>query len=56
MICLKEKQLGYDFHCQMPVDNFINDFYSNEQILTIEIYGITHCFKMERDKKVILNG
>jgi len=48
---LKGKQLGYDFHRQKPIDNFIVDFYCNELKLAIEIDGITHNFKMEKDKK-----
>ncbi|HPI21340.1 MAG TPA: DUF559 domain-containing protein [Candidatus Kapabacteria bacterium] len=48
---LKGKQLGYDFHRQKPIDNYIVDFYCNELKLAIEIDGITHNFKMEKDKK-----
>lgn len=43
--CLKGKQmLGYDFHRQKPIDNFILDFFCHELMLGIELYGITHYF------------
>jgi very-short-patch-repair endonuclease len=48
---LKRKNiLGYDFHRQKPLDNYIVDFFCNELNLAIEIDGITHDFKMESDK------
>jgi very-short-patch-repair endonuclease len=34
--------LGYDFHRQIPLLNFIADFYSEELRLVIETDGITH--------------
>lgn len=43
--CLKGKQmLGYDFHRQKPIDNFILDFFCHELMLGIELDGITHYF------------
>jgi very-short-patch-repair endonuclease len=40
---LKGKQmLGYDFHRQKPLDQFIVDFFCNELMLAIEIDGTSH--------------
>lgn len=40
---LKSKQmLGYDFHRQKPILNYIVDFFCHELALAIEIDGITH--------------
>ncbi|MCI0473772.1 MAG: DUF559 domain-containing protein [Ignavibacteria bacterium] len=40
---LKKNQLsGYDFHRQVPVKNYILDFYCKELKLAIEIDGSTH--------------
>jgi very-short-patch-repair endonuclease len=49
---LKGKQmLGYDFHRQRPVDNYIVDFYCSELLLAIEIDGESHDAKGEDDLK-----
>jgi very-short-patch-repair endonuclease len=43
---LKGKQmLGYDFHRQKPIDNYIVDFFCNELMLAIEIEGVSHDFE-----------
>ena len=43
---LKGKQmLGYDFHRQKPLLNFIADFYCYELRLVIELDGYTHQFE-----------
>ncbi len=34
--------LGFDFHRQKPVDNFIVDFYCSELYLAIELDGYSH--------------
>lgn len=40
---LKGTQMcGYDFHRQKPLDNFIVDFFCNELMLAIELYGYSH--------------
>ena len=40
---LRNKQmLGFDFHRQKPIDQFIVDFYCNELSLAIEIDGSSH--------------
>lgn len=42
---LKGKQMmGYDFHRQKPIDNFILDFFCYELMLGIELDGYTHLF------------
>ena len=44
--CLKgKKMMGYDFHRQKPVDNFIVDFFCNKLNLAIELDGYTHTFE-----------
>jgi very-short-patch-repair endonuclease len=39
---LKQKQLGYDFDRQKPLDEFIVDFYCKKLKLAIEIDGESH--------------
>lgn len=41
--------LGYDFHRQKPLNNYIVDFYCNELMLAIEIDGETHSDKFKVD-------
>ncbi len=51
---LRNKQmLGYDFHRQKPIDQFIVDFFCNELNLAIEIDGGSHETDeaYEKDKK-----
>ncbi len=56
--CLKgKKMMGYDFHRQKPIDNFIVDFFCNKLNLSIELDGYTHTFeeiamkdKLKQDK------
>jgi very-short-patch-repair endonuclease len=48
---LRGKQLmGYDFHRQRPIDNYIVDFYCSELFLAIEIDGNSHDVKLEEDE------
>lgn len=46
---LKAKKLGYDFHRQKPIDEYIVDFYCSELELVIEIDGSSHSEKFEKD-------
>ena len=39
---IRRKRLGVEFHRQVPIDQFIVDFYCHELMLAIEIDGITH--------------
>ena len=39
---LKKKALGVEFHREVPIDNFIVDFYCHELQLAIEIDGSHH--------------
>ncbi len=39
---LRRKQLGVEFHRQVPIDQFIVDFYCHELKLAIEVDGISH--------------
>jgi very-short-patch-repair endonuclease len=51
---LKGKQMmGYDFHRQKPLDNYIVDFYCYELMVAIEIDGYTHLLEevQVKDKK-----
>jgi very-short-patch-repair endonuclease len=46
------QMMGYDFHRQKPIDNFIADFFCNKLCLVIELDGITHQLAevIEKDK------
>lgn len=39
---IKKKQLGVEFHRQVPIDYFIVDFYCHELKLAIEVDGNIH--------------
>jgi len=46
---IKGKSLGVQFHRQVPIDEFIVDFYCHELMLAIEIDGNSHDYKYEYD-------
>jgi len=47
---LKRKQMrGYDFHRQKPIDNFVVDFFCPKLMLAIEIDGVSHIFREQKD-------
>ena len=51
---LKNKQMmGYDFHRQKPLGDFICDFFCYDLLLAIEVDGLSHSFQEaeEKDKK-----
>ena len=48
---IKNKSLGYEFHRQVPLDNFIVDFYCHGLNLAIEIDGNTHVTILKRMKQ-----
>ena len=48
---IKGKVLGYEFHRQVPIDEYIVDFYCHELRLAIEIDGSSHNNKYEYDLK-----
>ena len=47
---IKGKSYGYEFHRQVPIDEFIVDFYCHELQLAIEIDGNTHDYNFEADE------
>ncbi|MCK5723414.1 MAG: endonuclease domain-containing protein [Gammaproteobacteria bacterium] len=49
---LKDKKMkGYDFHRQKPIGNYIIDFFCSDLMLAIEIDGISHDDKINKDIK-----
>ncbi len=46
---LKGKRLGYEFHRQVPIDEFIVDFYCHELMLAVEVDGDSHNDKYDYD-------
>lgn len=46
-----KKLLGFDFHRQKPLDEFIVDFYCAELDLVIEIDGDSHSDKYDDDQR-----
>jgi len=42
--------MGYDFHRQKPLDNYIADFFCHELMLAIEVDGYTHILEDVQDK------
>jgi len=43
--------LGYDFHRQKPIDNFVVDFFCPELLLAIEVDGNSHEGKIQHDEE-----
>jgi very-short-patch-repair endonuclease len=48
---IKAKAMGVEFHRQVPIDEFIVDFYCHELRLVIEVDGNSHDFKYEYDQQ-----
>jgi very-short-patch-repair endonuclease len=47
---IKDRALGYEFHRQVAIDEFIVDFYCHELILAIEVDGNTHDYNFINDE------
>ena len=47
---IKGKSYGYEFHRQVPIDEYIVDFYCHELHLAIEIDGYTHDYNFDYDE------
>lgn len=43
--------MSYEFHRQVPINEYIVDFYCHELALAIEIDGYTHDYNYEKDVK-----
>ena len=48
-----KKMMGYDFHRQKPIGNFILDFFCNKLKLAIELDGYTHTFEEIAEKDAL---
>ena len=48
-----KKMMGYDFHRQKPIDNFILDFFCNKLNLALELDGYTHTFEEIAEKDAL---
>jgi len=48
---IKGKSYGYEFHRQVPIDNYIVDFFCHELSLAIEIDGDTHDYNFDNDER-----
>ncbi len=46
---LKNRSYGFQFHRQVPMLNFIVDFYCHELLFAIEVDGDSHLYKYEYD-------
>ena len=46
---IKNRALGYEFHRQVPILNYIVDFYCHELMMVIEIDGPSHDHKYVKD-------
>jgi very-short-patch-repair endonuclease len=47
---IRRKSLGYEFHRQVPIDEYIVDFYCHELRLAIEVDGSSHDNKQDYDR------
>ncbi len=50
---IRKKNLGIEFHRQVPIDNYIVDFYCHELMLAIEVDGSSHNFDEVYEKDII---
>ena len=48
---IRKKQLGVEFHRQVPIDHFIVDFYCHEIMLAIEVDGRHHDYQIIEDSR-----
>ena len=48
---IRRKTLGYEFHRQVPIDEYIVDFYCRELRLAIEVDGSSHDNKHDYDQR-----
>ena len=46
---IRRRSLGYEFHRQVPIDEYIVDFYCHELRLAIDVDGSSHDNKQEYD-------
>ena len=46
---IRKKKLGYEFHRQLPIGNYIVDFYCRDLNLAIEIDGDSHNYTGDYD-------
>jgi very-short-patch-repair endonuclease len=53
---IKNKTLGVQFHRQLPIDNYIVDFYCHEIMLAIEVDGFYHFADGASEKDAIRQG
>ena len=44
-----KRMLGYDFHRQKPIDEYIVDFFCPKLKLIVEIDGVTHHERLDKD-------
>src|ERR1035437_368852 len=53
---IKKKSMGYEFHRQVPIDEYIVDFFCHELLLAIEIDGSSHdySFNYDNERQTIL--
>ena len=50
---IRKRQLGVQFHLQVPLLDYIVDFYCHERSLAIEINGLSHEWKVSYDNRRI---
>ena len=50
-----KNRMGYDFHRQKPIDNFILDFFCNELMLGIEYDGYSHTIDHVHAQDILKN-
>ena len=50
---IKGRKLGVQFHRQVPINNFIVDFYCHEFMLAIEVDGSSHDTKSQQKKDAL---
>ncbi|MBA9079178.1 endonuclease domain-containing protein [Rufibacter quisquiliarum] len=48
---IKQKSLGYEFHRQVPLLDFVVDFFCHELLLAIEVDGDSHDHTFDYDKQ-----
>jgi very-short-patch-repair endonuclease len=48
---IKGKKYGYEFHRQVPIKEYIVDFFCHELLFAVEVDGYTHDYQFDEDEK-----
>ncbi len=50
---IKKRRLGVQFHHQVPIHQYIADFYCHELLLAIELFGNSHSHPINKEEDAV---